>query len=116
MAVRIKTVNLKADMPTVREALKRFDQEIARAPQEGVLILKIIHGYGSSGSGGDIRIAVQKRLHELRESGNISTYIFGEDWSRSDETSWQLLQTHPELKSDHDLGRNNRGISLAILH
>ena len=111
----IKTVNLKADMPPVREALERFDWEITRARQEGISILKIIHGYGSGGSGGDIRIAVQKRLHDLKECGDISAYIFGEAWSKSDDTSWQLLKAHPELKSDLDLGRGNRGISFAIM-
>ena len=81
----IRTVNLKSDMPRVREALQRLDRELALARREGLRLLKIVHGYGSTGVGGDIRIAVQKRLHELVEAGQIRGSIFGENWSKSDE-------------------------------
>ncbi len=42
-------------------------------------MLKLIHGYGSTGVGGDIRIAVQKRLRELADNGQIrSLHLWGE--------------------------------------
>ena len=78
-------------------------------------MLKLIHGYGSSGQGGDIRIAVQKRLVEMSQSAQIRGCIFGENWSKSDESSWKLLQSHPELKADSALGRGNRGITIVVL-
>ena len=78
-------------------------------------MLKIIHGYGSTGAGGDIRIAVQKRLYELAEAGQIRGCIFGENWAKSDEATWRLLQAHPELKSDPDLGRGNQGITVVVI-
>jgi hypothetical protein len=111
----IRTVNLKSDMPRVREALQRLDRELALARREGLRLLKIVHGYGSTGVGGDIRIAVQKRLHELVEAGQIRGSIFGENWSKSDEETWRQLQAHPALKDDSDLGRRNRGITLVLL-
>jgi hypothetical protein len=111
----MKTVNLKSDMPLVQEALQRLDRELALAHQETATLLKLIHGYGSTGAGGDIRIAVQKRLLELVESGQIRGCIFGENWSKSDDAAWKLLQLHPELKSDSDLDRRNRGITIALL-
>jgi hypothetical protein len=39
----------------------------------------------------------------------------GENWSQSDDAAWQLLKAHPELKSDPDLGRANRGITIVVL-
>jgi len=111
----IKTVNLKSDMPQVHEALQRLERELAQARQGKVKLLKLIHGYGSTGAGGDIRIAVQKRLLEMTQDGQIRGCIFGENWSKSDETAWKLLQSHPELKSDSDLGRRNRGITIVVL-
>jgi hypothetical protein len=111
----IKTVNLKHDRPTLNEALSRLDREITRAQQEGTDILKIVHGYGSSGVGGDIRIALQARLREMAEDGRIRQCIFGEYWSKSDEATWRLLQTRSELKHDRDLGRGNRGITVVVL-
>jgi hypothetical protein len=111
----MKTVNLKSDMPLVQEALQRLDGELALAREEKTKLLKLVHGYGSTGAGGDIRIAVQKRLFEMSQNGQIRICIFGENWSKSDESAWKLLQSQPELKNDSDLGRNNRGITIVLL-
>jgi hypothetical protein len=111
----IKTVNLKSDMPLVQEALQRLERELALARQEKAKLLKLVHGYGSTGQGGDIRIAVQKRLLELAQNGQIRGCIFGENWSKSDDAAWKLVQSQPELKSDPDLGRRNRGITIVLL-
>jgi len=102
-------------MPLVREALQRLERELALARQEKTTLLKIVHGYGSTGEGGDIRIAVQKSLVEMKQNGLIRVCIFGENWSKSDEVSWKLLQSRAELKSDSDLGRRNRGITIVLL-
>lgn len=111
----IKTVNLKADRPSVQEALRRLEHETLLARQENQSLLKIIHGYGSTGVGGDIRIAVQKRLRELAAAGQIRGCIFGEEWSKSTDEVWRLLQERQELKSDPDLGRRNRGMTVIVL-
>src|ERR1700686_2346088 len=111
----MKTVNLKSDMPQIHEALLRLERELVTARQEKAKLLKLIHGYGSTGEGGDIRIAVQKRLVEMTQSGQIRGCIFGENWSKSDEVVWSLLQSHSELKADSDLGRRNRGITIVVL-
>ena len=102
-------------MPLVREALQRLDRELSLARQEKTTLLKIVHGYGSTGEGGEIRVAVQKSLVEMKQNGTIRMCIFGENWAKSDEVSWKLLQSHAELKSDSDLGRRNRGITIVLL-
>ena len=102
-------------MPQIQEALQRLDRELSIARQEKAKLLKLVHGYGSTGQGGDIRIAVQKRLLEMAQNGRIRGCIFGENWSKSDETAWKLLQSQPELKNDSDLGRRNRGITIVLL-
>jgi hypothetical protein len=102
-------------MPSLQEALQRLEREMAVACQGKLALLKVIHGYGSSGAGGDIRIAVQRRLHELTEGGQIRACIFGENWSKTDDATWQLLQAESGLKSDPDLGRRNLGITIVVL-
>ena len=102
-------------MPTVAEALQRLDRELALARQSGLHFLKVIHGYGSSGTGGDIRIAVQKRLREIQQNGQIRGCIFGEDWSKSNEETWRALQAQRDLKDDFDLGQRNPGITIVWL-
>jgi|SRR5579863_387904 len=111
----MKTVNLKEDMPPVSQALLRLDHELAAARNTGKRLLKVIHGYGSTGVGGEIRNAVQARLREKHDHGEIRGYIFGENWAKSDERTWKLLGSHPDLKNDHDLGRGNRGITIVVL-
>jgi hypothetical protein len=102
-------------MPTVSEAMQHLDRELARARQTGCGVLKLIHGYGSSGAGGEIRIAAQRRLAEMAGRGEIRACIFGEDWSKSDERAWALINARPELKRDTDLGRRNLGITIVVL-
>ena len=102
-------------MPLVHEALQRLARELAQARRENIQVLKLVHGYGSTGAGGEIRIAVQKQLFEMAQNGQITGCIFGENWSKSDAASWRLLQSHPELKNDSDLGRRNRGITIVVL-
>ena len=85
------------------------------ARQQKCSLLKVIHGYGSTGAGGDIRVAVQRRLYDLAEAGQIRNCIFGENWSKGDDATWRLLQAQPALKSDPDLGRGNQGITVVVL-
>jgi len=112
---RMKTVNLEEGMPEVHQALSRLDSELAKARKEGCDLIKLIHGYGSTGAGGDIRIAVQRKLRHMSDQGQIRGFIFGEDWSKSDELTWKLLNDHAELKQDRDLGKRNRGITVVVL-
>jgi hypothetical protein len=99
----------------VHEALQRLERELSVARRDGIKLLKVVHGYGSSGAGGEIRIAAQKRLCEMTESGQIRGCIYGENWAKSDEMSWKLIRENRELKSDSDLGRRNQGITIVIL-
>ena len=51
--MRYKTINLKENFPTVALALATLEIEIDVAKQEGITAVKVIHGYGSHGVGGD---------------------------------------------------------------
>jgi hypothetical protein len=111
----VHTINLEAGMPLVHEALAHLERELMLARQQRRSVVKLIHGYGSTGRGGDIRIAAQKRLRELQDQGAIRQCIFGEDWSMSDTNTWILLKAHPALKTDPDLGKRNQGITIVVL-
>jgi len=110
----MKLVNLEQGMPHVPLALSLLGDALRIARREGYAAVKLIHGYGSSGKGGDIRIAVQKTLAQQAAAGEIRAFIAGEDWRISNEPTWALLQSYPELKKDSDLGRQNRGISIVV--
>jgi hypothetical protein len=114
-ASSMRFIDLEIGRPTVFQALGQLNYELGVARREGSEVVKLIHGYGSSGHGGDIRVAVQRRLVEMARDGQIRTCIFGEDWSKSNEQTWSLLQARPELKQDKHLGRKNLGITVVVL-
>ncbi len=115
MSKLVKIVNLEAGLPTVEEARERLQREIFAARRQGITLLKLVHGYGSSGVGGDLRFSLQATLRQMAERKEIGDCIFGENWRTSDDRSWALLKRFPELKSDRDLGRANRGITIVWL-
>lgn len=108
-------INLEDGMPTVEAARLRMQHELQRARKSGASAVKLIHGYGSSGAGGALRIELQRELRQASDQGSIRAVIAGEDWRISDKITWTLLQRFPEWKKDRDLGRNNRGISIVVL-
>lgn len=111
----LKIVNLELNRPTVPTALSLLEDALRIARNEKFAAVKLIHGYGSSGVGGDIRIAVQKILAQKVSAHEIRAFTAGEDWRISNEISWELLKRCPELKQDSDLGRANRGITIVVL-
>jgi hypothetical protein len=115
MGSAIKTVILKEGMPSVEQARARLLTEIQLARQGGVKILKVVHGYGSTGVGGDLRIALQSTLRQMAGRREIRECIYGESWRTSDERTWDVLKRVPELKADSDLGKGNKGITIVLL-
>jgi len=113
--VIVKVVNLEDGMPTVEQARLRMQRELAVARSQGVVAVKLIHGYGSTGTGGVLRNELQKELRKASTEGKITCFIAGEVWTISDETTWSWLKKFPEWKHDSDMGRGNRGISIVIL-
>ncbi|MDR0569658.1 MAG: Smr/MutS family protein [Clostridiales Family XIII bacterium] len=107
--------NIKDDMPTVDVALKRLDMLLARSGRKSGVI-KIIHGYGSTGSGGKIRAAVRNKLKTKVAAGKIKDYIPGEEFSMFHPATQNALASHhQELTRDLDYNRSNQGITLVIL-
>ena len=114
-AMKLMTINLEEGLPSIAQASSRLLGELQRARQSGVAVLKLIHGYGSSGVGGDLRIALQAMLRQMASRGEIRTCIYGEHWRKSDAHAWELVKQFPSLKADRDFGRQNRGITIVVL-
>ena len=65
----IRIYNVEAGMPTLDDARRLVIGEIKRAKRDGVKVLKVIHGYGSSGKGGALCVGLRKsRARILRFS------------------------------------------------
>jgi hypothetical protein len=114
MAESIKEVNIKSDMPTADDAIRRITYNLRNSKTLGTKVLKIIHGYGSSGTGGKIRVEARRYLGEQKRKGFIREFIPGEDFSIFDERTRSAFQLCPDLRKDADLDRHNNGITIVI--
>ena len=108
-------VNIEEGFPTRDQACQKLDAALIRARKAGVSVVKVIHGYGSSGVGGVLRFAIRSYLRQQKEQGAIVLFVNGEQLSSFEERSKTLLAKAPELLLDPDLGRANKGITLVLL-
>jgi hypothetical protein len=112
MARKIELINMEHGFPTAEEARTRLATELDVARTKGIGLLKIVHGYGSTGKGGTLRKALRTMLLKLQNEGKIGRVIFGENWDLFDEPSRNLMERYPLTRGDRDIGRGNAGITL----
>jgi hypothetical protein len=110
-----RIINLEEGRPTVNVGLLRLNHALAEARADGIALLKLIHGYGSSGVGGELRVEVWKALEQMRRNGRITGFIPGEEFRESNEASWELAKRNKAVREDRDYGRGNRGITIVVL-
>lgn len=101
-------------MPFVDDAIRRLTYELNTAKRQRLGGIKIIHGYGSSGTGGRIREEARRYLARQQARGVIQAYIPGEKLSIFDETTRKAFDTIPELRRDSDLERHNNGVTVIV--
>ena len=110
-----RELNLELGWPTVDQALRRLDAELEAARQMNTPLMKLIHGYGSSGAGGRIRVEARRRLDRMKAGGEIWGYIPGESFSIFDSDTLAAFQRCPTLRRDRDLERHNNGVTFVLL-
>jgi hypothetical protein len=115
MAGILREVNIKSDLPTVDDAIKRITYNIQNARSFGVSAIKFVHGYGSTGKGGRIRTEARKYLENQKKRKQIKEYIPGESFSIFDEATRNAFLLCDALRRDDDLERHNNGITIVIL-
>jgi hypothetical protein len=111
----IRTFNVEAGLPTLDEARRLVIEEIKRAKHEGAKVLKVIHGYGSSGTGGRLCVGLRKSFGLRKKEGIIKAFIAGEDFSIFNQTTLAVLEMVPELRGDPDLDAINEGVTIVWL-
>ena len=110
----LREVNIKENMPTVQEAVSHLHSVLRTSRQLGYGAVKIIHGYGSSGRGGKIRLTVRRHLVEMKQKRQIRDFIPGEAFSIFEEATRQAFIRCDDMRRDRDLDRHNNGITIII--
>ena len=107
----IRTVNLEHGLPFVEEALERFERELRHAKANGAKLLRLVHGYGSTGTGGKIKARLSKLLPQLLHQNKIRNYVEGERYSNFSNAGNDLLSRYPKLRSSLRSDNENPGIT-----
>jgi len=113
--IQIKTINLESGKPTSEEAMAKLERELNFALSGGIKVVRIIHGYGSSGYGGAIRDACRKYLRQKLSEGKLSSILPGEDYSISNPKYKELSDRYPILKKNEKTDCKNPGITFVEL-
>lgn len=108
-------VNLEQNMPNVEQARIRLEQALRSARAKRYKIVKLIHGYGSSGKGGAIRRDVQTVLSTHQQTGKIRAFIPGEEFSPFYANARMAVEQCPALLRDRDYTASNHGITIVLL-
>lgn len=115
MPSNLREINLEEGKPLADAAVRRLTFELHQSRRMGVSVLKIIHGYGSSGTGGRIRVEARKYLDRLKYKGEITAFIPGEEFSIFNEDTRAAFLRCNDLRQDRDLDRHNNGVTFIIL-
>ncbi len=113
MAEKIVKLNLEQGMPSVADALRVMENALSTHKKQGGKAVILIHGYGSSGSGGKIKTAVRARLGERSLSPIVKTYVGGEAFFSRKRELYALCGSLSRYESEV---KNNEGITVVILN
>ncbi len=108
-------INLESGLPAVDVALSRLSQGLRSAKASRTKAVKVIHGYGSGGTGGAIKAGLHRFLTEKKRAGYISDFVRGEDFSPFSSSARQALLKCPFLTRDQDYAKGNPGITIIVL-
>ncbi|NCC68985.1 MAG: hypothetical protein EOM14_12475 [Clostridia bacterium] len=115
MPSQLREINLEEGKPTADDAVRRLTFELHYSRRLGVTVLKIIHGYGSSGTGGRIRVEARSYLQRLKGKREIKDFIIGEQFSIFDMQTRAAFLQCGDLRKDQDLERHNNGVTYIVL-
>jgi len=109
---KVRLINLEQGHPLVEEAIRRMKNELSTAKMSGCKAAILIHGYGSTGTGGAIKPAVCKNLSQPVLVGIVKDWVAGENWLTKKQA---FLAYCPTLKEQVRHIDGNQGITVVLL-
>ncbi|NJD11356.1 MAG: hypothetical protein FIB01_13270 [Gemmatimonadetes bacterium] len=111
----VSTLYLKQDLPTVAEAVRQLVLSLTGLRGTRTRVVKVVHGYGSTGKGGALAPAVRRELRALLAKGWIRGFVPGEEYSEFGAGGRALLERYPSLRGSFRSDRENPGITMVEL-
>lgn len=110
--IKVKEINLEYGSPTVDVAVRNMVNHLGTCKRQGFKAVILIHGYGSSGVGGSIKVAVRSKLKESSLSGIVKEYCGGEQWY---EKKREFISNCQQLSDFGNRVQGNQGITVVLL-
>ena len=114
-SLRERRADIGHSNQSVLQALAQLDREIIISRKRGDDVLVIIHGHGSTGEGGQIKVRVRQHLAKLNSSNRYTAYLPGEHLHDGYPQIRKLGSSHVDLRRLTDWERGNHGIVLIFL-
>jgi hypothetical protein len=112
---RVVRVVIKQGMPTVDDAMADLDRSLRQCLAGGVKVVRLVHGYGSTGRGGRIRDAARRELGHWLRRGEVTEVVYGERYESMTEPGRTLLTKYPELQSTLRDDSGNPGMTMVVM-
>lgn len=109
---KVIELNIEYDRPVVSYAMKKLKDSLATYKRTGTKAVIVIHGYGSTGTGGSIKTAVRKELSETSLKGIVRCFVGGENWIENKRSFLSLCGSLDKYESRIS---NNSGVTVVIL-
>ena len=113
--MKLITIDIKSEKQTVNEAIAQFLVEVEAYKKGGYKVMKVIHGYGSHGVGGAIRLAFLKKCQDLKNRKIIEDFTCCDKWTDKNAVKKIAINYCPDLLADSELYHINSGCSIIIL-
>lgn len=111
MGSRVAEVNLEFGMPRVEDAVRNMNNALISQKRMGTKAVILIHGYGSTGVGGNIKPAVMRALSQPSMRGIVRAYVSGENWYSKKK---EMLALCRELKDYEGRINGNDGVTVVV--
>ncbi len=112
----LKVINIKEHYPNSDYAVWLMEQAISDAKSEGIRVLVVVHGYGSHGKGGTIKMCAMQKLKILRKQGVIRAFVPGDNWCDTNEDKLLINSLCPETIISTDIGNLNSGVTVVLVY
>jgi hypothetical protein len=111
----VRDINIEVGLPSVEEGLAKLNRELWRAIGDGVRVVRVIHGWGSKGTGGKLRVACRADLRRRMASRQVTSVVPGESYSPSTGIGKELMRRCPSLRGCVRTDAGNPGITFVGL-
>ena len=108
----IKKLNIETGSPDTQTAIQRLKNTLPTYKRQGCKAVLIVHGYGSTGTGGSIKTAVRRCLSEPSMVGLVRLVVAGEDWINRKRDALSICGALAQFEREI---ASNPGITLVIL-